>query len=176
MQLRSFTLAIVLILFFSSCTKKADDANTVPVDPSGTITSNLGFYPAAITLTNANYALTYLGGGVTPTGVAYTQVLLRLDNSLNFYCTYAPAGSTTVSIANVGAVSGLGAITAYPSSGYTTLTSVTVGNGYVIKITDYDPSSFRLDRTRYFRIYVESYQLSTSGGILGVTLRYQGPY
>lgn len=166
-----------LLLFCIEGCKKAStsDTNTIPPDPAGTLTINLPA-PGSNLICNVNKDILVSGG--VPVGVVSTGLFLGLDNSLNlYYNIYANFNANvSASIVNLGAVSGLGSITSYPTSGFTASTAAALGNGYVIKIKDYDPTSYRPDRIRYYRFYLVSYQLSTTGGILGINIKYEGPY
>lgn len=165
----------LLLFCMEGCNKAStSDTNTIPPDPAGTLTINLP-------VSGSNFICSVNTGVLVFGGVpqVYIQNLyLALDNSLNLYYTGGSlnTANTSVSIVNLGAVSGLGAITSYPTSGFTASTAAALGNGYVIKIKDYDPTTFRPDRIRYYRFYLVSYQLSTTGGILGINTKYDGPY
>lgn len=68
-------------------------------------------------------------------------------------------------IVNVGKVKGVGNITRIPISGWAEEMAVVPGNGYILTING-----------DYYRVYVVSYIKNTSGGIMGATIRYQGPF
>ncbi|MBK7561839.1 MAG: hypothetical protein IPI68_10015 [Chitinophagaceae bacterium] len=180
MQLKLLVSTAALFLVLSGCTKKTDETPVIPPDPSGTLSGNLGI-SGNLVLTNFNAGLIrdFMGN---VTGVYSVGFSLNLDGSLNLNIANPLGGGAVnlpvydIGLARVGAVGGLGSITTYPASGYSFFSSATEKNGYVIKMTDYDPITFRLDRVRRFRIYIESYQMSTAGGILGVRLKYQGPF
>lgn len=69
------------------------------------------------------------------------------------------------SFALIGAVSGLGNVSAIPTSGWAEQMSVIAGNGYVA----YGSGQF-------YRIYVVSDIAGTSGGIIGADIKYQKPF
>jgi len=81
-------------------------------------------------------------------------------------------------ICDVGAKKGLGNITTIPHTGFTVLdrgnTSVACqnGHGYVVQFI---PESYIGDTT-YLRLYVVSSLVSTGGGIMGATVKYQYPF
>ena len=65
-------------------------------------------------------------------------------------------------IVSVGSVKGIGAINAIPSSGWTSEIAARPGNGYIVHF-----------RNEYIRMYVVDYMVDTSGGIMGVYVKYQ---
>ncbi len=67
-------------------------------------------------------------------------------------------------IASVGAVSGVGAITTAPTSGYVQTFAAEVGRGYVVKTAD--------GLGLYYAVYVSRNIVGTNGGILGVSIRW----
>ena len=147
-------IVLTISILISGFTKKNNDV--APSDPSGTITTNLGF----------DFA-----GGITLVNDANGYIRLSLSSSLNIYGeeeSNTLPGSATV--ASVGAVSGLGAITSHPSSGYSSTAAAVAGNGYVMELINVAPVP------QYYRIYIESFQSSPSGGVLGATIKYQGPF
>jgi hypothetical protein len=146
------TTILTISVLVSGCSKKN---NVAPADPTGTLTTNLGFG---------------FQGGVTLVDDANGYIQLQLSTNLNIYGAELSNLPGSASIANVGAVSGLGAITSHASSGYGESTSATAGTGYVMELTDVAPVP------QYYRIYIQSFQLSTSGAVLGATIKYQGPF
>ena len=71
-------------------------------------------------------------------------------------------------IASIGKVNGLSNIKDIPETGWTNQTTTIPGCGYVHR-TKY---RYR-DGYAYTRIYVVDYMTSTSGGIMGITIKYQ---
>jgi len=147
------TLVILSLAFAVGCSEDDDNGSSVS-DPEGTI---------MFTMTNSGVG--YINEGRYGAAVTFVPrgwnaiELLMLDNN-NFYgwlCT----------IANVGKVKGLGAITKIPSSGFVKQTSVEKGYGYVI---------FIKENGLYARLYVTDWVLSTSGGIIGAKVKYQYPF
>jgi len=65
-------------------------------------------------------------------------------------------------IVSVGSVKGIGAINAIPSSGWTSEIAARPGNGYIVHF-----------QNEYIRMYVVDYMVDTSGGIMGVYVKYQ---
>jgi len=75
---------------------------------------------------------------------------------------------------SMGSISGLGAITQIPTSGWAFMVSVKEKYGYVGKSVWY-PYSGGKD-SAYVRIYVDSYMTGTNGGIIGAEVKYQSPF
>ena len=88
---------------------------------------------------------------------------LYLDANVNFNIgCCVPAGQQPRRVADVGAVSGLGAVTTIPTAGYVTTLSAIVGHGYVVT-----------DNARNWRVFVTSVITSaTTGGVIGVNVRW----
>ena len=147
-------LLIVLIIsvFISGCSKKN---NVAPANPTGTIVTNLGFG---------------FDGGITLVDDANGYIRLSLSTNLNIYGEEESLLPGSASVASVGAVSGLGAIASHPSAGYSSSVAAIAGNGYVMELTNVAPVP------QYYRIYIQSFQSSTSGAVLGATIAYQGPF
>lgn len=174
-------IALLVAVAFSSCIKSNNNSqNTVPPDPTGTVNYNLTFYPQAANIDTCDCQVYYSGNPLHASGVTHGTLQLILNSSLNLSMNPAVGGaggcSGTYLIASMGAVSGLGDITTRPSGGYTSSVSASKGQGYVIQSTDYDPVTYQLNRVRYYRFYISDYILSTSGGVLGVYIKYEGPF
>jgi hypothetical protein len=108
----------------------------------------------------------------SPFTFAYAQ--LSITSSNNF--ALRAGGGTTSSIVCVGNVKDLGKITDIPNSGWTNSDiAVKPGYGYIIKHRYYEEfyEGYVIDTCYYARIYVVDWIVSTSGGILGATIRYQ---
>jgi hypothetical protein len=67
--------------------------------------------------------------------------------------------------ASIGAVNGLGYVAGIPATGWAQQVSVTEGNGYVA-----------FSDGQYYRIYVVSDIIGTSGGVIGADIKYQKPF
>ncbi len=177
MRIQHFAIISIACIMLNACSKSTKD-NTAPPppDPGGTNSRNISL-PGYTVLCEINTSLVYPALGGAPIGVYPTGLWLNVDAGRNFWLSNPSGGGpATYSITGVGAVSGLGAITSYPTSGYSNSTAAVKGNGYVIKTLDYDPVTYQLYRIQYYRVYIEAYQVSTSGGIIGVSIKYQGPY
>ncbi len=80
-----------------------------------------------------------------------------------FYVNKANNFDGPVEFVSVGRVTGLGNIRNVPEQGWSDEVAVIPGNGYVIR----DKSNL------YIRLYVVDYIISTSGGIIGATVKFQ---
>lgn len=110
------------------------------------------------------------------------KVHLVLSSSLNFsvLAWYAPHGCGEAhngEIASVGSVSGLGEVKTIPSGGWSGEVAAQKRRGYVIRYKKaYDYRNPRVSYT-YARAYVVDYLTSaTTGGILGVVVKYESPF
>lgn len=80
---------------------------------------------------------------------------IRMNSANNLYVENG-------NIASVGSVQGLSSITKVPESGWTSTTAAIPGYGYVLRHNHV-----------YARLYVVDYMESTSGSIMGCTIKYQ---
>ena len=67
--------------------------------------------------------------------------------------------------ASVGAVKGLGNVSTIPTTGWAEQMSVIAGNGYVA-----------YGNSQFYRIYVVSDIVATTGGVIGADIKYQKPF
>jgi len=81
---------------------------------------------------------------------------IHIDNANNF------EGMDFVCL---GEVEGLGYVTTIPTEGWSNTVAVVPGQGYVAHY-----------RNQYARLYVVDYYISTGGGIMGATIKYQSPF
>jgi hypothetical protein len=79
-------------------------------------------------------------------------------------------------VVNLGEVKGLGDVVNKPTSGWAETTAMELGNGYVLRVRQSDNYYDTTTPLVYYRLYVEEYITSVSGGILGVKVKYQGPF
>lgn len=81
----------------------------------------------------------------------------------------------TGEIVCVGNVKNIRKINHIPQSGWTDIIAVQPGKGYIIRNMSREDNEFYefLPFCRYARVYVEDWIISTSGGIIGATIRYQ---
>lgn len=73
-------------------------------------------------------------------------------------------------IVSVGNVKGLSSITRIPETGWSNTTAAIPGYGYVLRNRYWEDNQTKY---RYARIYAVDYMTSTSGGIMGITIKYQ---
>jgi len=125
--------------------------NTPISDPAGTVTANIS------TTTNINVQNV---GTISWTG----------PDNFNLSCY---GGYSLVSICDLGAMAGLGNITANPQTGYSapqnsnTTVACETGHGYVIKFE----GSYAV--TQYVHLYVVEPIINTGGGVMGGKVKYQ---
>lgn len=86
---------------------------------------------------------------------------IYISSDDNFYA------SSNVWFADLGAVKGLGNVSYIPTAGWASKVAVTPGHGYVA----YDQY-----KDQYYRLFVEDYAVSTTGGIIGADVKYQKPF
>ena len=87
-------------------------------------------------------------------------------NSSNNFIVGADVDYGIGRIVNVGKVKGIADIKKIPETGWWDELAVVPGEGYIYK-GEYS------SLTKYARIYVVDYITSTSGGIIGATIKYQ---
>ena len=147
-------LLVFLPLAIASCGNDKDEPNqSTTSDPPGTITTNLP---------NTFHAV---GNGYYEDGIDMynTNACLGLNKANNLEA----AGWYYGEITSVGKVSNLSSITKIPSNGWANEAAALPGYGYIYRFKDYSSD------WRYARIYVVDYMKNTSGGIIGVTIKYQ---
>ncbi len=140
-------VGLVLMLFLvSECgAGGGGGGSSTPPDPVGTVTTTLR------TPGQGNTSIRFRTGSTTA-----PPFDLTLDTNLNFLGT----------IAGVGGVSGVGAITTVPSSGFVAAMTATTGNGYVVKTAD----GFGL----YYAVYVDHAVTSAiDNGVIGLTIKWR---
>lgn len=150
---------IALTMVFFSCSK--DNNNPEEND------EDIGI---EVNLRNANNG----GGYITLYDFGNNcNIYLKIDNSDNFILSSNYFGSSGPfhDIVCVGRCSGLGQINSIPKNGWSDKSAVRENFGYIIRAKDLQYSSSFI----YARVYVMRYLISTDGGIIGATIRYQ-PY
>lgn len=163
-HLMTIMIVTMLSISFSSCGDDEEDnkdkgetkENTITVaDPEGTIVANL------VNNKTVNLSGSYDNGFLWPS--------ISLNNSYNLYVL---SYSWQVSIISVGKVNGLSSINQIPNGNWSHEVAAIPGNGYIIRshcYDDYDQKEHNL----YLRLYVVEWLKSTSGGIMGCTIKYQ---
>lgn len=125
---------------------QASDPNVAVPDPEGTVTVNI---------TN--------NGRDGEVELPDLDVELYIDEGNNFRLHTAIYSRSQ--IVSLGAMKGLGNVVTVPIEGWSSSVAVVPGNGYVVR-----------NNGNYARLYVDSYMTSTSGGIMGATVKYQSPF
>ncbi len=141
--------ASVFSISFVSCSDDDDDnpnkSTITENDPEGTIMANM-HHNDWVSL----FHMTGPGFDITTS--------ISLDESNNF--------KTGEKIVSVGNVKGLNGITKIPTSGWSEKVAAVPGSGYVVQ-GEYNGVS------GCARIYVVDYIIDTTGGIIGVIIKYQ---
>jgi hypothetical protein len=156
--LRASSLAQrVVVLSLAGLLSACGSDSTAPVaDPVGTVSSAVRTQGQGAFLIDFDQGtvMTVNSGGVAD---------LYLDGNVNFNVgCCVPAGQQPRRVAEVGAVSGLGAVTTVPTAGFVSTLSATVGHGYVVT-----------DNARNWRVFVTSTIIgATSGGVIGVNIKW----
>lgn len=105
---------------------------------------------------------------------------LLIDGQDNF-CFYAGQWNGG-EISSMGPVDDLGGVKKIPEGGWSKKSAVQPGYGYVVRLKQDEKTSTSTDGQltintkkicRYARIYVVDWDVSTTGGIIGATIRYQ---
>ena len=147
-------LACLLAGTISSCSKDepsnsdkptTPNPNTPVKDPANTVTINL-------LVGQTNRESVELGFFVS----------VYIDNAYNL------CGGGNTEIVDLGPVAGLGNITSAPQTGWKESAAAIVGHGYVMK-SNYDLYG------SVARLYIEKEMVSTGGGVMGYTVKYQCP-
>ena len=148
-------LLVYVVSGFEIKKSGVSDGESVVSDPPGTVTTSLRVY------NKGNAAINFETGGTSVQMSRYED--MYLDTNVNFN-TYGGRGAVGTSwIVDVGWVSGVGAITSVPTSGWVRTCSAVVGHGYVIETQE----------GNYYRFYVKSEIISaTTGGVIGVNIKW----
>lgn len=158
MKTRWFIYLVVALFSFSFVACGDDDEGgtrdnpSTASDPAGTVVTNLA---------NNNSI-----------NIGYGSIKLNSSNNLqvNGY-------SRRVEIVSVGSVNGLSSINKVPENGWSGQVAAIPGYGYIIRwetSSTYDESSKTWIYTYgYIRLYVVDWMTSTTGGIMGCTVKYQ---
>lgn len=143
MNLLAMMMVAMLTIGFTSCGDDEENENPnngQPVNPGTTVNDPEG--TISLSMRNADNGNTYLDN-------------IYISNE-NFRGAY---------FASVGAVKGLGNVSAIPSTGWAEQMSVIEGNGYVA-----------YSNNQFYRIYVVSDIVGTTGGVIGADIKYQKPF
>ena len=168
MYIKKFWMMLIIVLVSLctfSCSKDDDEGGTkddpvTAADPEGTIVANL---TNTFIYTKNGY---YDNGISTMNGGQY--VYLGMNSSNNLHAVAAGHDGTQAQIVSIGKVNGLSSIKNIPEQGWTNQVAAIQGYGYVYRSCYYGRAPYT-----YARIYVVDYMNSTSGGIMGCTIKYQ---
>ncbi len=126
-------------------------------DPEGTIVAN-------ITNTFVYKKNGYYDNGISNiNGQSYCYLGMNEHNNLQ-----AEARNYIAEIVSVGKVISLSSINIIPESGWTHQIAAIPGYGYIYRLSQYGHEPYT-----YARIYAVDYMTSTTGGIMGLTIKYQ---
>jgi hypothetical protein len=165
-----FISFIMICLSLISCEPTdSTEENTPPPDPAGTITTNLTGTAGLIiwqgTRTDNQPTTLYLGMNV-PSVNTWIYFWYGGNNHMN-------QGET----ADLGEVKGLGNVIEIPTTGYTFQCALMKGHGYVIRYQKEDSYSSNSSLPYFYsRYYVVDYLTDIYDGIIGVNIKYQGPF
>ena len=159
MKTRWFIYLVVALFSFSFVACGDDDEGgtrdnpSTAADPAGTIVANLA---------NNNWVN------------IRSNSAIRLNSSNNLDVNVI---GWRAEIVSVGSVNGLSSINKVPENGWSGEVAAIPGYGYIIrweKSSSYDESSKTWIYTYgYIRLYVVDWMTSTTGGIMGCTVKYQ---
>lgn len=174
-------LTTTLLLFaVNSCESSKD----IAPDPDGTITTNV---------TGTAYVTLYKGTNLDVSSWPCVLIHFNIDlpaGNIHFYTNATLTCGSEQTIYNwpningyegaeasdIGKIDGLGDIIKKPSSGYSNQSSLIPGHGYVVRWRKSDTYVTSTQPYFYHRFFVTDYIVSTNGGVLGVTIKIQGPF
>jgi hypothetical protein len=168
---------VLMTTMLSGCKKESN----LIADPNGTITvsindaNNMFIYEGLAEKQYAQYPYLIIAMAITTSTLNTNFAMTACPDATN------PHGSnfynTGGEAANIGAVNGLGEVTTKPTTGYSVRSTFEKGHGYVVRYRkSYDQTDTSLDYY-YGRFYVVDWLRSaTTGGVIGVTIKYQGPF
>ena len=125
-------------------------------DPEGTIIANL-------TNTFYEHGWYWYEGINNMNGGKYTYLGMNSSNNLEAQ----NSGGGDAKIVSLGKVKNLSSIKKIPESGWTHQVAAVPGYGYVYRSSTWEGDVY------YARIYAVDYMISTTGGIMGITIKYQ---
>lgn len=158
-------MVAMLCVGFVSCGDDDDDDNgqeseTISdKDPEGTIIANL-------TNTFYGHGWYWYEGIENMNGVNYNYLGMNSSNNLEAEANTHISSGLNVSIVSVGKVKSLSSINKIPANGWTNQVAAIPGYGYVYRSNNYG-------NIKYARIVAVKYMESTSGEIMGITIKYQ---
>lgn len=159
MKTKWFIYLVVALFSFGFVACGDDDEGgtrenpSTAADPVGTIIANL-----------ANNDWVSISGS----GSSYREIKLNTSNNLQV---------SNLDIVSIGSVNGLSSINKVPENGWSSEVAAIPGYGYIMRwvtSSSYDESSKTYIHTYgYARLYVVDWMTSTTGGIMGCTVKYQ---
>ncbi len=159
-------LTIITAALLSICTISCGDDNPVstppPVPDDGNEQTNVvsNQDPEGTVVINMN------------NGANNNWYNIGIGNDIHIDAAYNFVGyNSGAEFASVGEISGLSKITSFPTTGWAKSAAVVPGTGYVARYR----SSSAYPYT-YARLFVVENMISTSGGIMGATVKYQSPF
>lgn len=169
LQKGAVALLCAVLLGAVSCDKDDDGAaggnggKAVP-DPEGTI---------IVQMRNSSNG----GTDVYPDGYGYSSSNEGFY-SRSFWIDKADNLTCSGDVVCIGKVAGLGNIRERPEVGWADQAALLPGYGYILRSPAKYDKDDRLtpDGYTYCRVYVMNYLTSTSGGIIGATIKYQSPF
>jgi hypothetical protein len=180
---------IVLSVIFLNYSCKKDDEKKE--DPIGTVTTNINTTVNSTPITLYSGASLpgdyYLAGTDTIyfNGMKVT-ILFGIDNNINFqiihhYSDYSNWGwfpNEGGEFIDIGEVDGLGYVESIPQSGWGQNVAAIKGHGYVMRYKhSKNINDSKFPDFYYARLYVEDYLTSsTTGGTIGIVLKYKHPF
>lgn len=167
---------IIVLIAFTSCNNKNEFTNAVP-DPEGTIivqVRNNG---------ETSISPTGLGGYYWENETIWGGAYFSIDFDNNLSVVY-PTILDNLPILNpgeincIGKVAGLGNIRKLPKEGWAIISAILPEHGYILRCkSDIDMNGNSTPNGyTYCRLYVVDYIISTEGGIIGATIKYQSPF
>ncbi len=168
MNIKKYWMMLIIALAslgMTSCGGEDDEGGTKndPIaarDPEGTIVANL---TNTFIYTKNGY---YNNGISTMNGISYCYLGMNSNNNLQAEA--AGHDGSQVQIVSIGKVNGLSDIKEIPKEGWTHQVAAIPGYGYVYRWSYYGSEPYT-----YARIFAVDYMTSTSGGIMGITIKYQ---
>lgn len=153
-----FTLLLVLTIGFTSCSKNNSNPNDNNSENGGGANPSTPVVPidpeGTVTINMNNYAVD--NHNWYDIGIGST---IYIDDANNF------SSINDVTFVSVGEVESLGSVNTIPIGGWSQNLAVIPNNGYIARYGN-----------NYARIYVVDYLISTQGGIMGATIKYQSPF
>lgn len=180
-KLAMVVLTAFFIVMFSSCSEDEDikvpdptGTYSVSLDPGGIIiyedfASDAPYtYPGGYTFDKIRLSMFLNGSNLN---VSFRTDLGRVDG----YYWGNGIGFQSGQICSVGPVEGLGYVDSKPTAGYSSISIIEKGYGYVIRSKKYINDNSNAPYI-YYRFFVVDWITNIYGGINAVKIKIQGPY